>query len=103
MSFYGGSGPVCGLYRVTVVQNNFYNCLKTVHCFNIPCNAAFAQDFILVTNAQQAVMANAQAKELQTNIAQTLIEPVGRMRPGHYVGVFGITSRYHFVITHRIK
>ena len=31
-------------------------------------NAAFAQDFILVTNAQQAVMANAQAEELQTTI-----------------------------------
>ena len=41
-------------------------------------NAAFAQDFILVTNAQQAVMANAQAEELHTTIAQTLIEPVGR-------------------------
>ena len=41
-------------------------------------NAAFAQDFILVTNAQQAVMANAQAEQLQTTIAQTLIEPVGR-------------------------
>lgn len=41
-------------------------------------NAAYAQDFILVTNAQQAVMANAQAEELETTIAQTLIEPIGR-------------------------
>ena len=41
-------------------------------------NAAFAQDFILVTNAQQAVMANTQAAELETTIAPTLIEPIGR-------------------------
>ena len=94
-----GQEPVCGLYRDTVVQNSFYNCLKTVPCFNILCNVTRLLFKILFWSPMPSKPSwpDAQAEELETTIAQTLIEPEGRIQLQPLPGVFGITGSILFI------